>query len=83
MDEEGHAWCCPESPDPSEPTRPLLDFSAGYVQRSVDEFPRQGARAPWELSMDYLHDRKVLLSGPVGDHMAFGALSETREFQKV
>jgi len=83
MDEAGHDWCSPEWPDPREPTRPLLDFSAGYVQRSVDEFPRQGARAPWELSMDYLHDRKVLVNGPVGDHMAFGALSETLEFQKV
>jgi hypothetical protein len=37
----------------------------------VNEFPRQGATPPWELNMDYLRDRKLLLDGPVGDHMRF------------
>jgi cation diffusion facilitator CzcD-associated flavoprotein CzcO len=73
MDERGYSYCAPESPHPDAPTRPLLDFAAGYVQRSVDRFPKQGATAPWELSMDYLRDRKVLLDGPVGDHMQFAA----------
>ncbi len=72
MDEQGHAYCVPESPDPDAPTRPLLDFGAGYVLRSMHHFPRQGAMPPWELNMDYLRDRKVLLDGPVGDHMRFG-----------
>ncbi len=71
MDEHGHAYCVPEAPDPDAPTRPLLDFGAGYVLRSVHEFPRQGSTPPWELNMDYLHDRKALLQGPVGDHMQF------------
>jgi cation diffusion facilitator CzcD-associated flavoprotein CzcO len=73
MDERGYSYCIPESPDPDAPTRPLLAFAAGYVQRSVDRFPKQGATAPWELSMDYRRDRKVLLEGPVGDHMQFAA----------
>lgn len=72
MDERGYAYCVPESPDPNAPTRPLLDFGAGYVRRSMHRFPRQGATPPWELNMDYLRDRKVLLHGPVGDHMHFG-----------
>jgi cation diffusion facilitator CzcD-associated flavoprotein CzcO len=72
MDQRGHAYCVPEYPDPDAPTRPLLDFGAGYVRRSVHEFPKQGATPPWELNMDYLRDRKVLLEGPVGDHMRFG-----------
>lgn len=71
IDERGDAYCVPESPDPSAPTRPLLDFGAGYVQRSMHKFPRQGTAAPWELNMDYLLDRQVLLDGPVGDHMRF------------
>jgi cation diffusion facilitator CzcD-associated flavoprotein CzcO len=73
MDERGYAYCVPEAPDPRAPTRPLLDFAAGYVLRSVDRFPRQGATAPWELNMDYRRDRKLLLGGPVGDHMHFVA----------
>jgi cation diffusion facilitator CzcD-associated flavoprotein CzcO len=71
MDEHEYAYCVPESPDPAAPTRPLLDFGAGYVLRSVHEFPKQGSTPPWELNMDYLRDRKVLLDGPVGDHMRF------------
>jgi monooxygenase len=71
MDERGDAYCEPEWPDPRAATRPLLDFAAGYVQRSVDAFPKQGASAPWELNMDYHRDRKLLLEGPVGDHMRF------------
>jgi monooxygenase len=75
MDERGYAHCVPDSPPPGQPTRPLLDFAAGYVQRSVDKFPKQGAVAPWELNMDYLRDRTVLLEGPVGDHLSFTARS--------
>jgi monooxygenase len=77
MDEQGYAYCVPEAPDPDAPTRPLLDFGAGYVLRSMHQFPKQGSTPPWELNMDYLRDRKVLLDGPVGDHMRFGGeLSE-------
>ena len=71
MDEHDYSYCVPERPDETAPTRPLLDFGAGYVLRSVHEFPRQGVSAPWELNMDYLRDRKALLAGPVGDHMHF------------
>jgi monooxygenase len=71
MDERDYAYCVPEPPDPAAPTRPLLNFGAGYVLRSMHEFPKQGVTAPWELNMDYLRDRKVLLEGPVGDHMRF------------
>ncbi|MDQ4045545.1 MAG: NAD(P)/FAD-dependent oxidoreductase, partial [Chloroflexota bacterium] len=39
MDEHGHdaAWVVA---DPAMPTRPLLDFGAGYVQRVMDRLPR-------------------------------------------
>jgi monooxygenase len=73
MDEHDYAYAVPEAPDPRSPTRGLLDFGAGYVQRAVHLFPKQGTTPPWELSMDYLKDRKALLDGPVGDHMRFVA----------
>ncbi|MGY4929368.1 flavin-containing monooxygenase [Streptomyces sp. 900105755] len=34
--------------------RPLLDLTAGYVQRSIDAFPRQGQRGPWRIRQNYL-----------------------------
>ncbi len=78
MDAHQYDYGVPESPDPGAPTRPLLDFGAGYVLRSMHNFPRQGTTPPWQLNMDYLRDRKVLLDGPVGDHMKF-ARSSTAE----
>ena len=52
---------------PAMATRPLLDFSAGYVQRSIHELPRQGAGAPWHMTMSYYEDVRFLRRGPVDD----------------
>ena len=35
---------------------PLLDLAAGYVMRSVDQFPLQGSRDPWQVHQSYLRD---------------------------
>ncbi|QFU92457.1 NAD(P)/FAD-dependent oxidoreductase [Amycolatopsis sp. YIM 10] len=67
MDEHGHDTCRPEPADPSMPTRPLLDFAAGYVQRAVGQLPRQGDRMPWLMSMSYHADVKLLRSDSVAD----------------
>ena len=37
--------CVPVNDDQSVAEQPLLDFSAGYVLRSIDQFPRAGSRA--------------------------------------
>jgi monooxygenase len=68
MDEHGYASCTPHNDDPTLQTRPLLDFAAGYVQRSVHEWPRQGSRLPWSLAMSYAQDVKNLRIAPVEDH---------------
>jgi monooxygenase len=67
MDAHGHEVVVPEPPDPAMETRPLLDFSAGYVQRSLHELPRAGAREPWQLVMSYYEDVRRLRRAPVED----------------
>ncbi|HET8940198.1 MAG TPA: NAD(P)/FAD-dependent oxidoreductase [Polyangiales bacterium] len=67
MDEHGYAVCMPERSDPNMPTRPLLDFGAGYVKRALADLPRQGPTYPWVMSMDYALDEKALRHGPVED----------------
>ncbi|MEV4517756.1 NAD(P)/FAD-dependent oxidoreductase [Dactylosporangium sp. NPDC049525] len=67
MDATGTAICRPEVSDPAMPTRPFLDFAAGYIQRVVDQLPRQGDRMPWLTSMDYHSDVKLLRAGRVAD----------------
>ena len=47
--------------------RPLLDFSAGYVLRALPALPRQGARDPWRVVMDYREDVRQLRRAPVAD----------------
>lgn len=60
MDRRGETVCVPVNDDPTLTMRPLLDFEAGYVQRSVDRFPKSGSRAPWQLGMSYVHDLVTL-----------------------
>ncbi|HSK62001.1 MAG TPA: NAD(P)/FAD-dependent oxidoreductase, partial [Actinomycetospora sp.] len=53
--------------DPDVEEAPFLDFGAGYVQRSIDELPKQGTRAPWRLAMNYAIDAVSLRRGRVDD----------------
>ncbi|MFE8940451.1 flavin-containing monooxygenase [Streptomyces sp. NPDC007872] len=67
MDASGHDICRPEPADPAMPTRPFLDFGAGYIRRAVDRLPRQGDRMPWLTSMDYHSDVRLLRADSVVD----------------
>jgi monooxygenase len=67
MDRVGADTAIARNSTPGMPTRPLLDFAANYVQRSVHLFPRQGDRAPWQMPMSYAADAKTLRDGPVND----------------
>ncbi len=67
MDAHRHDMCVPVNDDPSVTPGPLLDFSAGYVRRSIDQFPRAGSRAPWRLGMSYPRDVLTLRYRKVND----------------
>ena len=70
MDRHGKAVAVPER-DPAVQERPLLDFDAGYVQRSIHELPRGGDRKPWALAMNYAIDAVTLRRGSVEEGMRF------------
>ena len=38
--------CTPRNRDPSVTDEPFIDFTSGYVQRSIDQFPKQGSKTP-------------------------------------
>jgi monooxygenase len=67
MDSRGYDTCVPVNDDPGVTERPLIDFSAGYVLRSIDQFPRSGSRAPWRLGMSYAHDVITLRYAKIND----------------
>ncbi len=71
MDQHGYDACIPEAPPESLPREPFLNLTSGYVLRSVDELPKQGAERPWRLNQSYLRDIPLLRRGPVHDAMRF------------
>ncbi len=73
MDATGAAICTPRRPDSSLATEPILDLKAGYVLRSIERLPRQGARPPWRLHQNYFRDLRLLRRGPVDDAIEFSA----------
>jgi cation diffusion facilitator CzcD-associated flavoprotein CzcO len=77
MTEQDQQVCKAELPDPNMQTRPLLDFSAGYVQRVLDNLPRRGMEPPWDVAMDYKADAKNLRFGSVtNDSLKFYKAAE-------
>lgn len=78
MDKSGHKQCTPHNRDPSVLERPFIDFSSGYVQRSIDKFPKQGSKAPWRLYQNYPRDILNLRFGSVEDSaMEFSGAGST------
>ncbi|MGA8652143.1 MAG: NAD(P)/FAD-dependent oxidoreductase [Xanthobacteraceae bacterium] len=67
MDRHGYAVCTPRLRDPSVKPEPLIDFSSGYIQRAVDQFPRQGSKKPWRLHQNYVRDLLSLRFGAVNN----------------
>jgi cation diffusion facilitator CzcD-associated flavoprotein CzcO len=78
MRTNGYDTCVPER-DPDVAEEPFLDFSAGYVLRSLDKLPKQGAKAPWRLRQNYLRDVITLRRSPVTDSMRFTRASRDRD----
>lgn len=66
MSEHGYVACTPQA-DKDMQTQPLLNFGAGYIQRSIDQLPRQGMRFPWSMSWNYAEDVKIFRQGRVDD----------------
>ncbi len=83
MDEHGDRQCTPRNGDPSVAELPFIDLASGYVLRSIDQFPKQGSKAPWRLYQNYPLDVMSLRFGALEDGaMEFsgaGAAVETLE----
>lgn len=67
MDENKYQQCKPRERDPSIAQQPFIDFSSSYVLRSIDQFPKQGAKAPWRLYQNYALDIVTLRFGAIED----------------
>jgi cation diffusion facilitator CzcD-associated flavoprotein CzcO len=67
MDRLGLRQVTAKNSDPSVGVQPWVDFSSGYIQRSIDRFPKQGTKHPWKLYQNYALDILNLRFGRLDD----------------
>jgi len=66
MDKHKYQYCVANN-DPSVKRLQFLDLASGYVDRAIDQFPKQGDKSPWKLHQNYLLDILNLRIGSVRD----------------
>jgi cation diffusion facilitator CzcD-associated flavoprotein CzcO len=74
MDEKGVQIATPVLTDPNMKADPWLDFSSGYVTRSISILPKQGPNPPWRQNQNYFADVKEMRRSSIDD----GILSFTK-----
>jgi monooxygenase len=67
MDANGFDTVVVEHPGSDVAERPFMEFTPGYVLRSLDELPKQGSRTPWRLNQNYLRDIPLIRRGKIAD----------------
>ncbi|MCK1306397.1 NAD(P)/FAD-dependent oxidoreductase [Bradyrhizobium sp. 45] len=67
MDRHNFRQYMPHNDDPTITAQPSLDFTSGYVQRSVAKMPKQGSKQPWRLYQNYALDIVSLRFGRIDD----------------
>ncbi len=78
VDRNGIRYAVPRNDDPSVGEEPLIDFSSGYVQRAIQDFPKQGSKTPWKLHQNYIKDLLTLKYGTLEDSgMVFAKAADT------
>jgi cation diffusion facilitator CzcD-associated flavoprotein CzcO len=67
MDKIGARQCTPRRREEDVGEIPLIGLQSGYVTRSLEHFPKQGAKKPWRAYQNYLMDIFSLRMGEVDD----------------
>ena len=83
IDELGADYCVARLSDEDSNmiAKPWIEnFSAGYIQRSLDLMPKQGEEDPWRNTQNYALDKKILRDAPLEDGvMTFVDVAVTEE----
>ena len=66
MDRKGLKTVVPRA-DGSMEEQPMMNLTAGYVQRALSQLPKQGIRKPWMMHQNYPRDIAMLRFGKVND----------------
>ena len=84
MDKTKQQQCAPRTGKMSFNRVMSIGLESGYVKRSIDKFPKEGAIAPWKLHQSYFLDLLQLRYGSVKDrYMAFSGTAKENKSSKV
>ena len=62
----------------------IQDFSAGYIQRGIHLYPKQGEREPWVNPQDYKRDRALFMKDSIEDSsLVFRGLKKQESEEEV
>jgi len=67
MDKHNYHYCMPRNTDDSMQLVDFIDLRAGYIDRAMKDFPKQGSRSPFKLYQNYLLDILSLRYGSLRD----------------
>jgi monooxygenase len=67
MDKKGYRLCVPRNDDDSVKEERWLNLSSGYIERIIDQLPKQGSKLPWKLRNNYVLDTINLKTAPLDD----------------
>jgi cation diffusion facilitator CzcD-associated flavoprotein CzcO len=67
MDHKKFDYCVARNNNPDMDRVGFIDLASGYIARSIDQFPKQGALSPWRLHQNYLLDVMNLRFGSMND----------------
>jgi monooxygenase len=57
----------PQNEDASVTEERWLNLSSGYIQRVIDQLPKQGSKSPWKQHSNYVLDALSLRARPLND----------------
>ncbi|MGF7183245.1 flavin-containing monooxygenase [Tunturiibacter psychrotolerans] len=67
MDRYGWRSAVPHLIEGSAGEQPMISLTSGYVQRAIEQLPKQGVKQPWTLHQNYPRDLMALRYGKVND----------------
>jgi monooxygenase len=67
MDRRGVRQVTPRSAGEKPAANFVENFSAGYMQRALASWPKQGSKAPWRVYQNYFRDTLSMKWAPVGN----------------
>lgn len=56
LDSHGYAYGMPDPAGAQDGEAPVLDLDSGYIQRSLDQIPKQGNAKPWSVYQNWFVD---------------------------